>query len=49
MPACLEPIHEPRQQQRARPIDALEPGQVEIDVTAGDQVTFGLLHGSDYH
>ncbi len=44
-PACLEPVDQPRQQHGARPVDALERGQVEVDVTAGDQVPLGLLHG----
>ena len=47
-PACLEPVHQPRQQHGARPVDALERRQVEVDVTAGDQVPLGLLHGTHY-
>ena len=44
-PACLEPVDQLRQQHGARPVDALERGQVEVDVTAGNQVPLGLLHG----
>ena len=43
--ARLEPVDQPRQQHGARPVDALERGQVEVDVTAGDQLPLGLLHG----
>ena len=47
-PACLEPVDQPRQQHGARSVDALERGQVEVDVTAGDQVPLGLLHGAHH-
>jgi hypothetical protein len=47
-PARLEPVDEARQQHGARPVDLLEGGQVEVDLTGRDQVALNLLDGAHH-